>query len=152
LKSIEDATAIRSRLLRAFEEAENAVADGERTAWLTFVIVGGGPTGVPAPGLAPAAKQAGSYAARAIRAALTGQSPPAPFRYRHFGSLATIGREAAVVELGPVHISGALAWWFWGAAHVLFLVGGRNRATVILDWLWAYLTYRRSTRLITGEA
>jgi NADH dehydrogenase/putative oxidoreductase len=83
---------------------------------------------------------------------LTGQSPPAPFRYRHFGSLATIGREAAVVELGPVHISGALAWWFWGAAHVLFLVGGRNRATVILDWLWAYLTYRRSTRLITGEA
>lgn len=292
LKSIEDATAIRSRLLRAFEEAENAAADAERTAWLTFVIVGGGPTGVelagaiaelarhgmdreyraidpadarvvlvesgprilppfapalsvaaesslrmlgvdirldarvrqvdrdgvvigerhlaartvlwaagvaaspaaewlgqprdrsgrlivgpdlsvpglpgvyavgdtaacqawrggPVPGLAPAAKQAGSYAARAIHAALTEQPPPAPFRYRHFGSLATIGRQAAVVELGRVRISGALAWWFWGAAHVLFLVGGRNKATVVLDWLWAYLTYRRSTRLITGEA
>ncbi|HEX9464214.1 MAG TPA: NAD(P)/FAD-dependent oxidoreductase [Alphaproteobacteria bacterium] len=292
LKSIEDATAIRGRLLRAFEEAENAVADAERTAWLTFVVVGGGPTGVelagaiaelarhgmdleyraidpadarvilvqagprilptfapplsvaaerslralgvdirldaavrhvdgngvvigeqhlaartvlwaagvaaspvaewlgrprdpsgrlivspdlsvpglpgvyavgdtaackawrggPVPGLAPAAKQAGSYAARAIRAALNKRPPPAPFRYWHLGSLATIGRQAAVVELGPVRISGALAWWFWGAAHVLFLVGGRNRATVVLDWLWAYLTYRRSTRLITGEA
>src|SRR5882672_6706902 len=89
-------------------------------------------------------RQPGGSASRA--------TPPAPFRYRHFGSLATIGRQAAVVELGPVHISGALAWWFWGAAHVLFLVGGRNRATVLLDWLWAYLTYRRSTRLITGEA
>jgi NADH dehydrogenase FAD-containing subunit/uncharacterized membrane protein YphA (DoxX/SURF4 family) len=291
LKSIEDATAIRSRLLRAFEEAENAVDEAERAAWLTFVVVGGGPTGVelagaiaelarhgmereyraidptaaqviliqsgprilptfapalsavaeralrglgvdvrldakvrqvdaagvavgkqrlaartvlwaagvatsPAaqwldgpsdaavrlivgpdlsvaglpgiygvgdtaaclawrgglvPGLAPAAKQGGSYAARVIRAALKGHPPPPAFRYRHFGSLATIGRQAAVVELGRVRLWGALAWWFWGAAHVAFLVGGRNRTTVILDWLWAYLTYRRSTRLITGE-
>jgi NADH dehydrogenase/putative oxidoreductase len=291
LKSIEDATAIRSRLLRAFEEAENAVDEAERAAWLTFVVIGGGPTGVelagaiaelarhgmereyreidpttarviliqsgsrilptfaptlsaaaerslrglgvevrvdakvrevdaagvavgdqqlaartvlwaagvaaspaaqwlgcpsdsagrlivgqdlsveglprvyavgdtaacrawrgnPVPGLAPAAKQAGSHAARAIRAALNGQPPPPSFRYRHLGSLATIGRQAAVVELGPLRLWGALAWWFWGAAHVAFLVGGRNRATVILDWLWAYVTYRRSTRLITGD-
>jgi NADH dehydrogenase/putative oxidoreductase len=82
---------------------------------------------------------------------LQGRPSPPAFCYRHFGSLATIGRQAAVVELGRVHLSGAIAWWFWGAAHVAFLVGGRNRATVILDWLWAYLTYRRSTRLITGE-
>jgi NADH dehydrogenase/putative oxidoreductase len=108
--------------------------------------------GAPVPGLAPAAKQAGNYAARAIRAALKGHPPRRAFRYRHFGSLATIGRQSAVVELGPVRLRGALAWWFWGAAHVAFLVGGRNRATVILDWLWAYLTYRRSTRLITGES
>lgn len=291
LKSVEDATAIRSRLLRAFEEAENAVDEAERTAWLTFVIVGGGPTGVelagaiaelarhgmereyrtidpaiaqvilvqsaprilptfnpalskaaerslrqlgvdvrldsrvreidasgvtvgnqrlpartilwaagvaaspvaqwlgcpgdgagrvivggdlsvegltgiyavgdtaacqgwhgnPVPGLAPAAKQAGRYVATVIDAALKGRRPPPPFRYHHAGSLATIGRQAAVAELGPVRLSGALAWWFWGAAHVTFLVGGRNKATVVLDWLWAYLTYRQSTRLITGD-
>jgi NADH:ubiquinone reductase (H+-translocating) len=291
LKTVENATAIRSRLLRALEEAENATDDAQRTAWLKFVVVGSGPTGVelagaiaelahhgmdreyrsidptvaqviliqagprilptfapalsaaaerslralgvdariaakvrqidaegvevgeqrvptrtvlwaagvtaspaaqwlgrPAdsagrlivgpdlsvpglpgvfgvgdtvaceawrggltPGLAPAAKQAGNYVARVIQSALAGQAPPPRFRYRHLGSLATVGRQAAVVELGPLHVSGAAAWWFWGAAHVAFLVGGRNRVTVVLDWFWAYLTYRRSTRLITGE-
>jgi NADH:ubiquinone reductase (H+-translocating) len=292
LKTIEDATAIRSRLLIAFEEAENATIEAERTAWLTFVIVGGGPTGIelagaiaelarhgmeheyrsidptmarvillqsgprilpsfpanlsnpaerslkalgvdvrtgarvrgvdangvdvgdqriaantvlwaagvaaspaaqwlgretdPAgrvavgpdlsvpdlqsifaigdtaaclgwrglavPGLAPAAKQQGHYVARVIAGSIDARPPPPPFRYRHFGSLATIGRQAAVAELGRVHIWGAPAWWFWGAAHIAFLVGGRNRATVLLNWVWAYLTYRRSTRLITGVA
>jgi NADH:ubiquinone reductase (H+-translocating) len=290
LKNIEDATSIRSRLLRAFEEAESATDTAERVAWLTFVIVGGGPTGIelagaiaelarygmqqeyrsfdpatarvilvqsgprilpsfppglsvsaerslralgvdvrlgtpvrgvdergvdvcdqrieartvlwaagvaasPAaqwlgragdasgrlavgadlsvphlpgiyaigdtaaclgwrgaavPGLAPAAKQQGRYVARAIGAALTRRPAPPPFQYRHFGSLATIGRQAAVAELGALRLWGAPAWWFWGAVHVAYLVGGRNRATVLLDWLWAYLTYRRSTRLITG--
>jgi NADH dehydrogenase/putative oxidoreductase len=108
--------------------------------------------GNPVPGLAPAAKQAGRYAARVIAAALEGRRPPPAFQYRHVGSLATIGRQAAVAELGPVRLWGALAWWFWGAAHVTFLVGGRNKATVILEWLWAYLTYRQSTRLITGAS
>jgi NADH dehydrogenase/putative oxidoreductase len=107
--------------------------------------------GGPVPGLAPAAKQAGHHVARVIRSTLLGRSPPPAFRYRHYGSLATIGRQAAVVEFGWIRLSGAIAWWFWGAAHVAFLVGGRNRATVVLDWLWAYLTYRRSTRLITGN-
>lgn len=292
LKSIEDATAVRSRLLRAFEEAESAVNEAERAAWLTFVIIGGGPTGIemagaiaelarhgmaeeyraidpaiarvillqsgprilptftpmlsrsaeralhalgvevrldtrvqevdsdgvdiggeriaartvlwaagvaasPAaqwlkrtadpsgrvavagdlsvpglerifaigdtalcqglhgiavPGLAPAAKQQGRYVARVIAASLTGRRTPPPFRYRHFGSLATIGRQAAVAEIGKLRLWGAPAWWFWGAAHVAFLAGGRNRVIVILDWLWAYLTYRRSTRLITRTA
>ncbi|CAE6939263.1 Nitric oxide reductase FlRd-NAD(+) reductase [Paraburkholderia domus] len=291
LKSIEDATAVRSRLLRAFEEAECAASETERAAWLTFVIVGGGPTGIelagaiaelarhgmaeeyrmidpavarvillqsgprilptftatlssaaerslqalgvevrldtrvlgvdsegvdiggqriaartvlwaagvaasPAaqwlnqttdpsgrlavaadlsvpdlqriyaigdtasclgwrgtavPGLAPAAKQQGRYVAGVIAASLTGRRPPPPFRYRHFGSLATIGRQAAVAEIGKLCVWGEPAWWFWGATHIAFLVGGRNRAIVILDWLWAYLTYRRSTRLITGD-
>ncbi len=290
LKSIEDATAIRGRLLRAFEEAENTADPAARAAWMTFVIVGGGPTGVelagaiaelarhgmdeefrsiepararvvlvqsaprllpafdarlsdaaaralaalgvevrlggrveqldaegvavgkeriaartviwaagvmaspaaqwlaapadtagrlrvgpdlavpgfdgiyaigdtaacdawagkPVPGLAPAAKQGGHHVARVIAARLHGRPPPAAFRYRHFGSLATIGRQSAVVEIGRLRVHGALAWWLWGAAHIAFLVGGRNRVRVMLDWLWAYLTLRRGTRLITG--
>jgi NADH dehydrogenase FAD-containing subunit len=289
LKSIEDSTAIRRRLLLAFEEAESAATEAERCAWLTFVIVGGGPTGVelagaiaelarhgldqefreidpasaqvvllqsgsrllpafpealsreaertlrqlgvdvrldrkveavagesvtvageiiptrtvlwaagvmaspaaawlgvaadcagrvpvgedmavpgragvyvigdtaastgwagkPVPGLAPAAKQGGAYVARVIRARLTGRSAPGPFRYRHLGSLATIGRQSAVADFGFVQIRGALAWWLWGAAHITFLVGGQNRVTVLVQWLWAYLTFRRGTRLIT---
>ncbi|MEX3980913.1 NAD(P)/FAD-dependent oxidoreductase [Paraburkholderia sp. EG287A] len=292
LKSIEDATSIRSRLLRAFEEAETAADEAARAAWLTFIIVGGGPTGIElagaiaelahhgmdqeyrtidpstsrvilvhagprvlptfppslsaaaerslrklgvtiyldtrvlgvdqegadlgkdriasrtilwaagvaaspvarwlnqpedasgrikvnddlsvaaaegvyaigdaaaslgwngaaVPGLAPAAKQQGRYAARVIDAQLAGRRPPPPFRYRHFGSLATIGRQAAVAEIGPIRMWGAPAWWFWGAAHIAFLTGGPNRAKVMLDWLWAYVTYRRSTRLITDPA
>ncbi len=288
LKSIEDSTAIRRRLLLAFEEAENRVA-AEREAWLTFVVVGGGPTGVelagaiaelarfglaeefqqidpasarvllvqsgprllpafpeslsreaeraltrlgvdvrvnqrvegvdaegvtiggkglgartvlwaagvmasPAarwlgveadragrvpvgadlcvaglervfvvgdtakslgwggkevPGLAPAAKQGGGYAARVIRAQLAGRRKPLPFRYHHLGSLATIGRQSAVADFGVVRLHGALAWWLWGAAHITFLVSGRSRVTVLVQWLWAYLTFQRSTRLIT---
>jgi len=290
LKTVEDGTAIRRRLLLAFEEAEGAATEAERRAWLTFVIVGGGPTGVemagaiaelarhglegefrdvdpasahvmlvqsgprllpafpealsadaaqalrhlgvdvvldskveevgaegvtvsgrhipartvlwaagvmaspaaawlgvkadragrvpvgpdlgvagldgvyaigdtaasdgwagqPVPGLAPAAKQGGAYAARAIRARLAGRPAPAPFRYRHLGSLATIGRQSAVADFGFVRVRGALAWWLWGAAHIAFLAGGRNRVTVLVEWLWAYLTFRRGTRLITG--
>jgi NADH dehydrogenase FAD-containing subunit len=295
LKTVEDGTAIRRRLLLAFEEAEGAGTEAERRAWLTFVIIGGGPTGVelagaiaelarhgleqefrefdpasarvvlvqsgprllpafpeplsadaaaalqglgvevvldsrvedvsaegvviqgkaapgapvaartvlwaagvmasPAadwlgvkpdragrvpvgpdlgvpglegvfvigdtaasdgwagkavPGLAPAAKQGGAYAARVICARLAGRMPPRDFRYRHLGSLATIGRQSAVADFGFVHVRGALAWWLWGAAHIAFLAGGRNRATVLVQWVWAYLTFRRGTRLITG--
>ncbi len=290
LKQIEDATDIRRRLLVAFERAETAQDGAERRAWLTFVVVGGGPTGVelagaiaelarhslarefrhiepgaarvvlvqagprllpafpaalsadahaalealgvevrlaarveavdaagvvlsseslpartvlwaagvaasplgawlgcpidaagrvvvgddltvperpeifvigdtaaslgwagrPVPGLAPAAKQGGRYAGRVIRARLAGHAPPPAFRYRHAGSLATIGRQAAVAEFGRLRLRGALAWWVWGLVHILFLAGGRNRATVVLGWIWAYLTYRRGTRLITG--
>ena len=290
LKTIEDATAIRRRLLLAFEEAEGAATEAERRAWLTFVIVGGGPTGVelagaiaelarhglaqdfreidpasarvmlvqsgprllpafpealsddaaralqrlgvevvldsrveaveaagvtvsgravgartvlwaagimaspaaawlgvkpdragrvpvgpdlrvagldgvfavgdtaasagwagqPVPGLAPAAKQGGAYVARVIRARLSGRPAPGAFRYRHWGSLATVGRQSAVADFGVVRVRGAAAWWLWGAAHVAFLAGGRNRAAVLVEWLWAYLTFRRGMRLITG--
>jgi NADH dehydrogenase FAD-containing subunit len=291
LKSIEDATAMRSRMLLAFEQAESEEDPAKREAWLTFVVVGGGPTGVelagalvelartgldqeyraidpattrvilvqsaprllpafssvlsahaerslrelgvevrtdvkvthidqqgveidggriaarttfwaagvaasPAakwfgqagdksgrilvddnlgvpgcrgvfaigdtaasngwagagvPGLAPAAKQQGRYAAIMIRAAIKGHPAPGAFRYRHYGNLATIGRLAAVVELRRFRLWGAPAWWLWGFAHVLLLAGGRNRVAVVLNWLWAYLTYRRGTRLITGN-
>jgi NADH:quinone reductase (non-electrogenic) len=107
--------------------------------------------GMPAPGLAPAAKQGGAYAARTIRAALAGRRAPPPFRYRHYGSLATIGRQAAVADFGGIRVRGAPAWWLWGAAHIAFLIGARNRITVLASWLWAYLTFRRGSRLITGS-
>ncbi len=106
--------------------------------------------GKPMPGLAPAAKQGGAYAARAIRATLASRPPPPPFRYRHHGSLATIGRQAAVADFRWLRVRGAPAWWLWGAAHIAFLVGTRNRLAVMITWLWAYLTFRRGTRLITG--
>ena len=76
---------------------------------------------------------------------------PPPFAYRHMGSLATIGRKAAVADFGFVRISGALAWWLWGVIHVAFLVGVRNRLAVILNWIWCYLSFRVSVQLITGE-
>ena len=106
--------------------------------------------GNPAPGLAPAAKQGGAYVARVIRARLAERPPPGPFRYKHYGSLATIGRQSAVADFGFIRVSGAPAWWLWGVAHIAFLVSARNRVGVTVQWLWAYLTFRRSTRLITG--
>ena len=291
LKSIEDATAMRSRMLLAFERAESEEDAAKREAWLTFVVVGGGPTGVelagalaelartglekeyraidpatarvilvqsaprvlpafspvlsahaerslrdlgvdvrtdarvthidedgveidglrvaartafwaagvaasPAakwlglagdrsgrvvvdgnlavhgcpgvfaigdtaasdgwagagvPGLAPAAKQQGRHAADVIHSAIKGHPSPRAFEYQHYGNLATIGRLAAVVEVRWLRLWGAPAWWLWGLAHVSLLTGGRNRATVVLNWLWAYFTYRRGTRLITGN-
>ena len=102
------------------------------------------------PGLAPAAKQGGDYVARVIRTRVEGRPSPPPFRYRHLGSLATIGRKAAVADFGFVKLTGGIAWWLWGAIHVGFLVGLRNRVSVMLDWFWSYLTYRSGTRLITG--
>ncbi|NJN48223.1 MAG: NAD(P)/FAD-dependent oxidoreductase, partial [Candidatus Competibacteraceae bacterium] len=107
--------------------------------------------GKPVPGLAPAAKQQGSYVAKVIQSRLEQTKPPAPFRYHHLGNLATIGRKSAVVEFGSIRLSGTLAWWLWGVAHVLFLVDVRKRMTVAIEWFWAYLTYKRGTRLITGE-
>ncbi len=107
--------------------------------------------GKPAPGLAPAAEQQGRYVASVIRARIAGRPPPSPFHYRHAGSLATIGRKAAVADFGWLRLSGAPAWWVWGVVHILFLSGMRNRVVVALEWFWAYLTYHPSTRLITGE-
>ncbi len=108
-----------------------------------------GPTGAPVPGLAPAAKQMGSYAGRKIAADLAGQPMP-PFRYRHEGDLAVIGRGAAVVSIGRFSLRGFLGWLFWGAAHIFFLIGVRNRVAVALSWLWSYVTFNSGARLITG--
>ncbi len=109
------------------------------------------PTG-PVPGIAPAAKQMGSYVAKVIGARVTGRTPPRSFSHRSFGLLATIGRMAAVVDLGKVRFSGFLAWWFWLLAHIFFLIGFRNRLVVLIDWAGAYGTYHRGARIIVRDA
>jgi NADH dehydrogenase/putative oxidoreductase len=106
--------------------------------------------GQSVPGLAPAAKQGGAYVARQIRARLEGRAPPPAFAYRHLGSLATIGRKAAVADFGFIKLWGAPAWWLWGMVHIGFLLGIRNRVATMVNWFWAYLTYRGGIRLITG--
>ena len=106
--------------------------------------------GQPVPGLAPAAKQGGAYVAEVIRARVAGRQPPQPFRYRHQGSLATIGRKSAVADFGLVKLWGAPAWWLWGLVHVGFLVGVRNRISTMTNWFWSYLTFSGGIRLITG--
>ncbi|WP_368563181.1 NAD(P)/FAD-dependent oxidoreductase [Pseudoxanthomonas sp. UTMC 1351] len=106
--------------------------------------------GKPVPGVAPAAKQMGRHVAGTIQARLAGTAT-APFRYKDYGNLATIGRMAAVVDFGRLKFSGALAWWFWLAAHVFFLIGFRNRIAVLLNWAWAYWSYQRGARIILGD-
>jgi NADH:ubiquinone reductase (H+-translocating) len=100
------------------------------------------------PGVAPVAKQEGKYVAKLVRARLRGATLP-PFRYRDVGNLATIGRGRAIADFGWLRLSGVLAWVLWGVVHIFFLIGFRNRAAVLLNWLWAYTTYRRGARLIT---
>jgi NADH dehydrogenase/putative oxidoreductase len=107
--------------------------------------------GQAVPGLAPAAKQGGLYVARWLTARLNGKAMPGPFVYRHLGSLATIGRRAAVADFGWLQMWGAPAWWLWGVVHVSFLVGVRNRLATLVNWLWSYLTFGGGIRLITGS-
>ena len=109
-----------------------------------------GTDGQPLPGLAPVAKQQGSYVARVLRARLACKLESVPFRYRDFGTLATIGRRAAVADFGWIRISGTFAWLLWGVVHVMFLIGFRNRLAVMLDWIWSYVTFQSGARLITG--
>ncbi len=104
--------------------------------------------GKPAPGIAPAAKQQGAHVARTIKQRLAGRSSR-PFRYRHAGDLATIGKRSAVIDFGWCKLRGWVAWWVWGFAHIYFLIGLRNRFAVALSWLWIYLTGNRSACLIT---
>jgi NADH dehydrogenase len=108
-----------------------------------------GPEGEPLPGVAPVAKQQGRYVADVLTARLEGKSMP-PFRYRDYGSLATIGRTKAVAQHGKLKISGLAAWLLWSVAHIYFLIGFRNRLAVALNWFWNYLTFQRGARLITG--
>ena len=103
------------------------------------------------PGVAPVAMQEGRYVGRQIAADLAGNART-PFHYIDKGSLATIGRAAAVAQFGKFHLSGFLAWLSWLFIHIFFLVGFRNRIIVMIQWAWSYFTYDRSARLITGEA
>jgi NADH dehydrogenase len=106
--------------------------------------------GKPLPGVAQVAKQQGAHAARNVRRAIAGRALE-PFRYHNYGNVATIGRGSAVVDIGPVRASGFLAWVFWLFLHIFWLVGFRNRAAVLGEWAWAYLTFQRRIRLITGD-
>ena len=109
-----------------------------------------GASGQPLPGLAAVAKQQGEYLAKVIRAQIDGRRHPGPFRYKDYGSMATIGREKAVADLRGLRLSGTVAWWLWCFVHVAFMAGVQSRASVMLDWLWSYLTFSRRIRLITG--
>ncbi|AMO24324.1 NAD(P)/FAD-dependent oxidoreductase [Ramlibacter solisilvae] len=107
----------------------------------------------PVPGVSPAAKQMGRAAAANILRRIAGQ-PTRPFRYRDYGNLATIGRNAAVVDLawrlGRFKFSGYFAWLFWLFAHIYFLIGFRNRLVVLIDWASAYWSRQRYARVVTG--
>ena len=107
--------------------------------------------GKPVPGIAPAAKQQGEYVSKVIKTRLAGKPVPAAFYYRHQGSLATIGKRAAVIDFGKFKLTGGLAWWIWGLAHIYFLIGTRSRAAVAWSWLWIYLSGQHSARLITQK-
>ena len=108
------------------------------------------PDGTPVPGVAQGAIQSGKHVARQILRDLK-QQPRQPFRYFDKGDLATIGRAAAVARLGKLHLSGYPAWLIWVFVHITYLIGFRNRLLVMLQWAWAYLTYHRGIRLITGN-
>jgi len=103
------------------------------------------------PGIAPAAKQMGSHAAKNI-VFLLNNKPTQAFRYRDYGQLATIGRNAAVADFGRVRLSGYPAWLVWLLAHIYFLINFRNRLVVMIEWAWAYWTYQRSARIVTKKA
>ncbi len=106
--------------------------------------------GKPVPGLSPAAMQEGRQAARNIVRSIRGE-PTLPFRYRDKGTLATIGKAAAVADIAGLHLSGLVAWLMWLFVHIFFLIGFRNRFIVIVEWAWTYVRNDRGARLITGD-
>ncbi len=109
-----------------------------------------GKDGKPLPGVAPVALQQGRHAAHNVRRAIAGK-PLEPFTYFNKGNLATIGRAAAIADLGFVRLSGLIAWLAWLFVHVLYLVGFRNRVMVTMGWAWAYIRMQRGARLIYGD-
>jgi NADH dehydrogenase len=117
------------------------IGDAARVPWTDDELV---------PGLAPAAKQEGAYVADVIRARIENRPAPKPFRYRHVGSLATIGRNHAAVDLGWLRLKGWIGWWFWGLIHIYFLISVRAATLVMLQWFWTYLTRKKGARLVTG--
>jgi NADH dehydrogenase len=106
--------------------------------------------GKPLPGLAAVAIQQGRYVGDAIRQRLQGTTPP-NFRYVNKGSLAIIGRNAGVADLGWLHLAGFPAWWLWLFVHILYLIGFDNKLLVLFQWAWNYVTRNRGAQLITGD-
>lgn len=130
---------------RIFVEADLSVPGHQRIFAIGDTANAPGVDGRVLPGIAPVAKQQGRHVADRILGRRNGQ-----FRYRSFGNLATIGRSWAVIDWGGWQLSGFIAWLIWSVAHIWFLVGFRSRILVGIQWLWNYLTYQRSARLITG--
>ncbi|MGH2532591.1 MAG: NAD(P)/FAD-dependent oxidoreductase [Thermomicrobiales bacterium] len=110
-----------------------------------------GTDGQPLPGVAPVALQQGRHAAANIRHVIAGE-PMAAFHYKDRGTLATIGRNRAIADVGPAKLSGFIAWLAWLFIHIVNLIGFRNRAVVMVHWVWSYLTFQRGARLITGPS
>lgn len=108
--------------------------------------------GKPLPGVAQVAMQGGVYAARCIKANISGKPAPAPFHYHDKGNLATIGRSYAIAQIGKTKLRGFIAWVVWLTVHIFFLIGFRNRILVLVQWAWAYLTFQRGARLITVQS
>jgi NADH dehydrogenase len=106
----------------------------------------------PVPGVSPGAKQMGRHAAQNILARLDGRPPRPPFRYSDYGALATIGRKAAVADVGRWQFTGYFAWLFWLFVHIYFLIGFRNRLVVLMDWAWAYWSFQRYARVFAETA
>ncbi|HEX5281301.1 MAG TPA: NAD(P)/FAD-dependent oxidoreductase [Micropepsaceae bacterium] len=109
------------------------------------------PDGQPLPGLAAVAKQEGKYLGDLLQRRLNGDWRSRRFKYRDYGTMATIGRSAAVADLRGFHITGTMAWLLWGAVHLFYLIGFRNRVVVLVNWFWAWLTYAHGARLITDS-
>jgi NADH dehydrogenase len=109
-----------------------------------------GPDGTPLPGLAAVAEQQGRYLGELIAARVEGRPDAGPFVYRDRGTMATIGRSAAVADFGGVQLTGHVAWLLWGLVHIYLLIGFRNRLAVFVNWMWSWLTYGRGACLITG--
>jgi NADH dehydrogenase len=111
-----------------------------------------GPNGKPVPGVSPAAMQMARHTARIIEAQLASPANAnrPPFKYFDKGTMATIGRSAAVAEVGKLHFSGFLAWMAWLMVHLIFLVGFRNKLSVLFQWFYSYLTYKRGARIVVS--
>jgi NADH dehydrogenase len=132
---------------RVFVEADLRVPNRDRIFAIGDTANAAGSNKGPLPAVAPVAKQQGNYVADIILGKSRGD-----FTYRDYGNLATIGRSKAVIDWGQLQLSGFVAWLIWSFAHIWFLIGFRSRISVMTSWLWSYITYRRSARLITGEA
>ena len=104
------------------------------------------------PGLAPAAKQMGAHVAKTMYHRLNGRAKPKPFDYSDYGSLATIGQSAAVIQYGKLRLRGLPAWLGWGAAHIFFLITLRNRVSVMLNWIWFTIFGQNAARVIFPRA
>jgi len=115
------------------------IGDAMKVPWKEFDV----------PGIAPAAKQAGKFAAKSIIRRMDG-GKSGVFKYKHKGNLATIGRHSAVVDFGKLRFKGGFAWWLWGVAHIYFLIGVRAPLIVATQWFWSYVTFGKGARLITG--